>query len=147
MSEKKLGDLVSPEQFKKLRHFVLLRNESSQTVVSDPKAIQILALDAEGVYLKVPKTSSKKGQGVTLFFLPENEESLSKKVPVEGTIKGSIECVGKISEEETFEDDPQVKLIRVDLTQTDDSTWKLLTDQYSKLDDMLDKMFKEGSVA
>ena len=124
-----------------------MRNESSHTVLSDPLKIKILALDAQGVYLKVPKTSSKEGQGITLFFLAASNENLQKKVPVEGTIKGSIECVGKIAEEEIFEDDPEAKLIRVDLTQTEENTWKLLTDQYAKLDDMLEKMFEEGSVA
>lgn len=147
MSELNLDDLIHEKDFKKLRHIVYMRNESSHTVVSNPDEIRILAIEVDGVYLKVPKNSSKEGQGITLFFLEAKKENFSKNVPVEGTIKGCIECVGKIMEEELFNEEPDRKVIKIDLTQTDAKTWKLLTDQYSKVEDVLEKMYEEGSVA
>lgn len=144
MTDKNLADLTNPEDYERLDHLVLMRNESSGTTINDPELISIVALDAEGVFLRVPKTSSKKGQSVTLFFFRDTSVPLDKKVPVEGTIKDSIECVGKVIDESLYEEEPEIKLIRVDLTQTEANTWKRLTDQYLRLEGAIAQMFEEG---
>lgn len=142
MGEKKIGDLVKADQFRTLKHIVLMRNESSHTVISDPREIKILAMDINGIYLRVPKLSCKKGQGITLFLLEDKKENQNIKVPVEGTIKNSIECVGKIIYELELKKDKEIKMIVVDLTQTDEKVWIWLNSQYSHLDDLLERMLK-----
>lgn len=102
-SSKNLGDKVTISQFRELKHNILLKNNTSQTEIVDPSAVQLIELDERFVVLSLPLNSCGLGHLLSLYIYDHPMKQRIKKLPREVTanqrvISGRVQEINKLEE-------------------------------------------------
>ncbi|MBT3982225.1 MAG: hypothetical protein HOE90_12775 [Bacteriovoracaceae bacterium] len=118
------------EKMSDLRHFVLLRNDSSGTFLISRQDVQLVELKKEGVVIIVPKNSCVVSHNVTLCFIKLPFKEAIKQFPLPGKIKGGLEIMGRIKIITPNEDAAETITVEIDYTQYDVQNWETLVESY-----------------
>lgn len=143
MAEISLAALLNTDDFKRLEHIYLVRNDSSGTTIVKPNLIKMIELQTEGMKLRMPKNSCQKGQNLTVFIFETPMKTKIINIPLDGTLKGSFECLGKIKDLETFEKNEEI-IVSLEFTQIDEVKWKEIVDKYHALEERINNISEQG---
>lgn len=131
MIKELISQFIKKEDFKRLRHIILMRNDTSGTQVNKPRQSKLLELKEDGVILALPKDSCRKGHNVTLFIFKSPMKMKVSTLPTQGKVKGSYEIMGKVRAIETPEEGNGCS-VDIELTQFDEFEWKKFVSQYKQ---------------
>ena len=133
-----ISDCILLNNFVRFGHKILIRNETSHTILAKPESITVKELKESGLALEIPINVCQKGHNLTLFFV-HFEATTFSKVPVSGRYKDAqFEALVKVdSLEKTTADSV---FIEVNFTQYDIDIWKKLLNQYVKKQDSINTM-------
>lgn len=136
MSEKLLFDLININDYKSTRHIFLSRNESSGTSIVDPQLIQLIEIEEKGIKLKMPKNSCQKGHNLTIFIFEYKNNFEPVKIPTEGKVKGSFDCIGKVVNIDIIENETY-SIVEIEFSQIDEKPWMDLVKKYKSINDKI----------
>jgi len=133
-----ISDCILSNNFARFGHKILIRNETSHTILAKPESIVIKELKEIGLALEIPKNICQKGHNLTLFFV-NFEVTTFSKLPVSGHYKDAqFEALVKVEILEKISADSV--LIDVNFTQYDMDMWKRVLSQYVKKQDSINAM-------
>lgn len=138
-----LASLINTDDFKRLEHIYLVRNDSSGTTIIKPNAVKLVELQGDGIKLRMPKNSCQKGQNLTVFIFESPMKQKVTSIPLDGSLKGSFECLGKVKEVEKFEKTDDI-IISLEFTQIDEEKWKKMVEKYKKLEEKINNISEKG---
>jgi len=128
------------EKMSELRHFVVLRNDSSGTFLINRQDVQLVELKKEGAVVIVPQNSCVVSHNVTLCFIKLPFKEAIKQFPLPGKIKGSLEIMGRIKTITPNEDLEKTITVEIDYTQYDVQSWEALVESYISKQETFNKL-------
>lgn len=136
--EDSIADNISINIFRELRHNILIRNNTSQTEVVNPAAIQLVELGENFAVLNVPKNICGLGHLLSLYIFNHPMKRKFTKIPKEAMV-GQILITGRVQEMTACEEDRF--LINVEVTSSLDE-WKKITELYCEHQKKIANLFK-----
>jgi hypothetical protein len=128
---KLISDWIFKNKFSRFGHKVLIRNETSHTVLLKSNLITLRELKENGLNLEIPKDSCQKGHNLTIFLLNIHTKSPSILPP--GHLKeATFEAMSKVVSIEKGTDKESTILIEVLFTQYEILEWKKILSAYEK---------------
>lgn len=141
MAGKSLADKINLNDFKKLKHYVVFRNETSGTDFLNPVEIDFQGIEDEVLYLMVPKSSCQVGHIIHAVLMPKIPEKVFRQFPKSELHKGWVALVGKIFELDHLSKDKisiQLKINQFNIKDVHDISKKYERRQ-KQIDDIMDK--------
>lgn len=141
MSGKSLADKINLDDFKRLKHFVVFRNETSGTDFLNPIEVEFQGIEDEVLYLMVPKSSCQVGHHIHVVLMPKKPEKPLLKFPKAELHKGWVALVGKIFELDHLSKDKisiQLKINQFNIEDVHNISGQYERRQ-KKIDDLMDK--------
>lgn len=137
-----LSECILKKHFTRFGHKILIRNETSHTLLSKAGLVLIKELKENGLTLEVPINICQKGHNLTLFFLSLDSETTTI-LPDFGRLKeAEFEAMVKVEAIEKNESKENTVFIDVHFTQYDIETWKKILNDYMKNQEGINKMLK-----
>ncbi|MBC7537241.1 MAG: hypothetical protein H7281_00350 [Bacteriovorax sp.] len=137
---KLISECIFKKSFARFGHNVLIRNETSHTLITKSELISIKELKERGVTLEVPINVCQKGHNLTLFFLQLNSNTVGV-LPDFGHFKEAFfEAIVKVESIEKNESKENSVFIDVQFTQYDLGEWTKLLNLYAKNQEDINKM-------
>jgi hypothetical protein len=137
---KLISQCILKKSFARFGHKILIRNETSHTLITKSELISIKELKERGVTLEVPINVCQKGHNLTLFFLQLNSETVGV-LPDFGHLKEAVfEAMAKVETIEKNESKENSVFIDVQFTQFDFAGWTKLLNLYAKNQEDINKM-------
>lgn len=134
-----LSECIFFKNFAYVGHKVLIRNESSHTLLTKSELIFIKELKENGLILEVPLNVCQKGHNLTLFFL-NSDSVVGTKLPDFGRFKeAQFEAMAKVESIERNESKEATVIIDVYFTQYDIEGWKKILNEYVKNQEEINK--------
>ena len=127
-----ISDCILKNDLARLGFKLLIRNETSHTIITKSELILLKELRDDGLTLDVPINICQKGHNLTLFFLRFDSAPVSN-VPDFGTLKeAQFEALAKVEMIEKNETKDGSVFIDVQFTQYNIEGWKKVVNQYLK---------------
>jgi hypothetical protein len=139
---KLISECLSQDSFSRLTHKILIRNETSHTLLSKPELVIIKELKENGVLLEMPINVCQKGHALTLFFL-YSDVTPKTKLQDKGPYKEAfMEAVAKVLRVEKNLNNPERVIVDLNFTQNDAHQWKEILEKYAANQEKIDQMLK-----
>jgi hypothetical protein len=141
MSGNSLADKINMDDFKKLKHYVVFRNETSGTNFLNAQEVDFQGIEDEVLYLMVPKSSCQVGHIIHAVLMPKKPEKPMMKFPKAELHKGWVALVGKIFEMDHMSKDKisiQLKINQFNMQDVKDIGEKYERRQ-KQINDLMDK--------
>lgn len=141
MGKTGLADKINLDDFKKLRHWVVFRNETSSTDFLNPVEIDFQGIEDELLYLMVPKSSCQIGHHIHVVLMPSPPDKPLTRFPKAELHKNWLALVGKIIELDHLTKDKisiQLKINQFNINEVRDIGKKYERRQ-NKINDIMDK--------
>jgi hypothetical protein len=128
---KLISDWILKNKFSRFGHKVLIRNETSHTVLLKSNLITIRELRENSLSLEIPKDPCQKGHNLTIFLLNIHTKSPSILPP--GHLKeATFEAMSKVISIEKGTDKENTIIIEALFTQYEIVEWKKILSSYEK---------------
>lgn len=137
---KLISECILKTNFNRFGHKILIRNETSHTLLTKSEVIYVRELKDDGLTLELPINVCQKGHNLTLFFL--NPETIPQtKLPDLGHYKeAQFEAMVKVEKIEKNKDKESMVFIDVHFTQYDIDGWKKIINACVKNQDDINSM-------
>ncbi|MDD4975817.1 MAG: hypothetical protein PHY93_15775 [Bacteriovorax sp.] len=137
---KLISECILKSSFTRLGYKLLIRNETSHTLLTKPELISIKELKERGVTLEVPINICQKGHNLTLFFICLDAE-MTSRLPDFGHFKDAkFEAIAKVETIERNQKNENTVFIDVYFTQYDIGEWQKILNEYEKNQEEINKM-------
>ncbi len=123
---------IKKEDFRPLKHVILLRNDTSFTSILNKETISIIEMLEDGIILKLPVNKCKNGHLITLFvFTDQVKQKISDLNNKKQTNLALLEVIGKVTNTEKIKDDDNVS-VTLKYSQYNEEKWAEFVDNYNK---------------
>ncbi len=139
---KLLSECIISGALKTFDYKVVIRNETSQTLITNPDLISIKELSMSGIILEMPLNSCQIGHNLSLFFF--NGESIPDKIriPRKGPYrKAELEAMTKVEQIELNTSTTTTILVEMNFTQVELRIWEVILNKYAANQNKVDNLF------
>lgn len=134
-----VSNFLNEDDYKELRHSLVLRNDTSGISLLDSTEVSITELKEDSMCLKLPASACQKGHVLTfIIFTAPLKKKFSKFPNIDTTI--GLPIIGKVIEYEKVEN---FSYIEIKFTQYKRPAWEKLLEQYRKQQQRIQSLVSE----
>ena len=142
MEKKLISESLNIEDLGSIRSNILVRNNTSGTVIVDKSEVKFLELGENRIVLKMPKHSCREKHLLNLFIFVKPLKRKVTRIPVSGGLRGSFEVIGRVDKIVDF-DGNEYCSVEMELKQYDIESWIKFIGKYVKVQVKIDDLIRK----